>query len=306
MKLYSDISRLGKLNTLKSFYASLDASRVPFMLPSIELVSVVGSLLVAVERRLDGVPMAQLLAEGDAASQQRLRTSYFEAADALKSVRTFGQPDRYLIFDESGESERRKGTWHSFMLKLLRSKKEAVYEALRGDVSDFDQKFQTIESLFERPYKEALSLIHGDFFPGNVLCTTDGRTAAVIDFGTFTMFGDHIFDVATAWAFFRMYTGNDTAARAELLPALDRVVGLDQMPKVFAYALTYAVCGRIEAFTSEVKVVHHCNLSCRGCCHSSPIVPKRFLERIRSEDAIIPMQWLKQSQQSALCRFSQI
>ncbi len=31
----------------------------------------------------------------------------------------------------------------------------------------------------------------------------------------------------------------------------------------------------------EVNVVYHCNLSCRGCSHLSPIVPNHFVEPLQ-------------------------
>jgi len=35
---------------------------------------------------------------------------------------------------------------------------------------------------------------------------------------------------------------------------------------------------RIQSVGCEVNVVHQCNLSCRGCSHLSPAVPKAFVD----------------------------
>jgi organic radical activating enzyme len=36
--------------------------------------------------------------------------------------------------------------------------------------------------------------------------------------------------------------------------------------------------GKISNSSCEINVAEHCNLSCRGCSHLSPVLPKRFVE----------------------------
>ena len=36
--------------------------------------------------------------------------------------------------------------------------------------------------------------------------------------------------------------------------------------------------GTITNDACEINVVHHCNLSCRGCTHLSPLWHKQFIE----------------------------
>lgn len=38
------------------------------------------------------------------------------------------------------------------------------------------------------------------------------------------------------------------------------------------------VDGKIRNAACEINVVEHCNLSCRGCSHLSPIAPKYFVD----------------------------
>ncbi|MCW2916398.1 MAG: aminoglycoside phosphotransferase family protein [Actinomycetia bacterium] len=41
-------------------------------------------------------------------------------------------------------------------------------------------------------------MIHGDLYPGNILMRDRAAVSGVIDFGTFTMIGDPLYDVAAA------------------------------------------------------------------------------------------------------------
>lgn len=48
-------------------------------------------------------------------------------------------------------------------------------------------------------------LIHGDYYPANTMMDKSFNISAVLDFGTFTMLGDPIYDVALGWIFADMY-----------------------------------------------------------------------------------------------------
>ena len=42
---------------------------------------------------------------------------------------------------------------------------------------------------------------------------------------------------------------------------------------------TYSrIDGKIYSAKCEINVAEHCNLSCRGCSHLSPVVPKSFVD----------------------------
>ncbi len=57
-------------------------------------------------------------------------------------------------------------------------------------------------------------LVHGDYFPGNVLVGDDLRVSGVIDFGPLTVIGDPMLDLASAVIFLEVarpgYTPADT------------------------------------------------------------------------------------------------
>ena len=64
---------------------------------------------------------------------------------------------------------------------------------------------QQLHTLLDQPYRGDEPLIHGDFFPGNLLLNDEHEITALLDFGLLTMYGDYLFDLATSWVFFDMY-----------------------------------------------------------------------------------------------------
>ena len=92
-----------------------------------------------------------------------------------------------------------------------------------------------------QPYDGAYTLIHGDIFPDNVLVAPDGRPLALLDFGLFTMYGDPLFDAATAWVFFDMYDELEANIRGRLLPFFLNLLGTEAVGKLYRYVLLYSL-----------------------------------------------------------------
>lgn len=83
---------------------------------------------------------------------------------------------------------------------------------LRRDVPAID----SITDRLARPYAGPDGVIHGDLCPDNIL-VADGRISAVIDFGTFTLLGYPLYDLAGACAYYRMYDDDRADVRNRLL-----------------------------------------------------------------------------------------
>ncbi|HUC36682.1 MAG TPA: hypothetical protein VMR97_06120, partial [Acidimicrobiales bacterium] len=46
------------------------------------------------------------------------------------------------------------------------------------------------------------------------------------------------------------------------------------------------VDGKIHNSRCEINVAEHCNLSCRGCSHASPVVPNYFADPDELHDSL--------------------
>ena len=241
LKLYADPARLAKLETLQRFYASLDRSGVTFALPQILEIRVVRGLLAVCERRIDGRPLSEVLTSLTPEATLRARERSIVAAIELGALEVARSAPGYLLFEEAGQSAQSRD-WYAFVLAMAELKIGRQRAALDADVTDFPGKCARLREAFLRDtYAGPLRPVHGDFFPGNVLVDPGGVVTGVIDFGSFTMFGDPLYDVSLACAFFDMYGPTAAQVRDELYALALSRVGRDVEGKLYRYAMAYAL-----------------------------------------------------------------
>jgi aminoglycoside phosphotransferase (APT) family kinase protein len=116
-----------------------------------------------------------------------------------------------------------------------------VRHHLARDVPRFADKVQRLNTLLDQPYRGNYRLIHGDFFPGNLLIDDDDQITALLDFGLMTMYGDALFDIATGWVFFDMYDELKAGVRDRYLALLLERLGEDVRGKLYRYVLIYSI-----------------------------------------------------------------
>jgi Ser/Thr protein kinase RdoA (MazF antagonist) len=241
LKLYAGTASLVDLRMLQGFYDSLERRLVPYALPRIHAVFEEAPFVVTVEQRLTGTPLAALL---PGCTPRRLDTfmqRYLDAALALAQVPAPPEFERYKLFDPEGLSARSSGDWHQFLARYLDHKLAQVAPSLRRDVPQFDEKLQVLRAPLDQPYRGDVRLIHGDFFPGNLLVNTDHEITALVDFGLLTMYGDPLFDLATGWVFFDMYDELKARVRERYLAMLIERLGDAVRGKLYRYVLLYSV-----------------------------------------------------------------
>jgi Ser/Thr protein kinase RdoA (MazF antagonist) len=258
LKLYQDVSRLEKLTLLRDLYSSLDGSAIPLALPYIYEISCEGDLLAVIERKIVGDPLSDLLPKLNGGDLEDAKRVYITSVVNLKEVKLTKPFNRRMLFDETGASA--VDDWHEFLKRILESKLRRVEKHLREDVSNFDTKISTLMSILSQPFGGRTTLIHGDFFPGNLLMISPKVPTGVIDFGMFTMFGDHLFDVATAWAFFDMYGPERVQVRKEFLKDVQAVVGKENTGTLYRYLLAYSIlsCDLYIAEERPQENGHYC------------------------------------------------
>ena len=241
LKLYFNTTSLAELAVLRDFYASLDASTISYALPFIEKVAVEGETSISIERRLPGEPMGVLLPTLSSVNVERMMQVYLEAVLELRQVRIPQNFTRYKLFDQPGLSSRSDGDWHLFLNRLLEYKLVQVRGYLEKDVHDLAQKLQRLSAVLDAPYTGEFSLVHGDFFPGNLHLDGVGKPVALLDFGLWTMYGDAHFDLATAWVFFDMYDQLKLGLRQRLLDLIIARLGEGVRGKLYRYVLIYSI-----------------------------------------------------------------
>ncbi len=241
LKLYRGRASRANLRALQCFYATLDASRLSYALPQIITLTAHGDYTVSVEPRLDGQPMVAHLATLSADRLAGHFHTYIQAVSELGHLTMPPTRRRYKLFDRAGLSLRAAGDWHHFLHSWLQHRLCTLATHFAVDVNDFSRKRHAIERWLATPYTGPHALIHGDFFPGNILVNGQGKVQALLDFGLFTMYGDPLFDVATAWLFFDMYDEWQANVRGRLLDAIIATLGESVRDKLYRYVLLYSL-----------------------------------------------------------------
>jgi Ser/Thr protein kinase RdoA (MazF antagonist) len=241
LKLYAGTTRLADLLVLQRFYDALDRECLPYSLPRIHSVAKHGPILVTLEQRLPGVRLSTLLPGLGPEQLDEVMQRTLNAALALGTVPIPAGLDRYKLFDPDGISQRADGDWHHFLGRAIECKLAQVGFYLSRDVSAFATKIQRLRSLLQMPYAGELSLIHGDFFPGNLLVDRERQITALLDFGLLTMVGDYLFDLATGWVFFDMYDQLRANVRARYLALILDLLGEGVREKLYRYVLLYSI-----------------------------------------------------------------
>ncbi|MEV0530842.1 aminoglycoside phosphotransferase family protein [Kitasatospora sp. NPDC050463] len=211
LKIYADPGQRGSLEAIADLYQRFDRASVSCALPEIRTIDQHGSLLAVTETRLPGIPMSSALDLTDPATER----TYLTAVQDFTGLRLTAPLGRRMLLDPAPTHQ--DEDWNAFLGRLLDHKLPQVFADLRCDVPAVDSIIDRLIARLARPYAGPESVIHGDLYPDNMLVTTDGKVSAVIDFGTFTLLGDPLYDVAGACAYYRMYDSDRLAVRNRLL-----------------------------------------------------------------------------------------
>ena len=241
LKLYIGTTNLAYLTTLQNFYASFNQSAISYSLPYIQTVASEGDICISTERQLPGIPMSAILPTLTNKQMDSMMQAYLAAALELTNVQIPSDFDRYKLFDADGISRRTNGDWHQFLTRYLTQKLTQVTYYLNKDVLNFAVKVKQLYTILAQPYTGNYHLVHGDFFPGNILIDKMRHVTALLDFGLLTMYGDSLFDIATGWVFFDMYDELKVNIRDRYLSMTLETLGRRVRGNLYRYVLLYSV-----------------------------------------------------------------
>jgi len=177
------------LERKRDFLAGIDG-RLPFATPVIEAIGPDGAWTI--ERRLPGTSLRVLLRQIGGSERAAALRSYAEAVDAIATV-TYPERPYGQILDETPLTA---ATWRGYLrlgLDRFIGWNGAAIEAALGDLDALGaEALARIEDVEDRPPK---ALVHGDYFPGNVLIGDDLRVSGLVDFSVWSVVGDAMLDV---------------------------------------------------------------------------------------------------------------
>ncbi len=242
LKLYADSSRLGHLQTLGHLYESIDSADVGFRLPAIREIVPYGSLIAVIEERLHGEPLADLLPNLQSDDLDRAEELYVDAVWKLKEIVLRTPPETYMLFDDDQVSLVARESFEAFYARMLDLKLARVSRYFQLSYPRFSADSSQLVNAIRTQRASQPALVHGDFFPGNLLVDAPvSQVQGVIDFGSFTMFGDHLLDVAGAFGFYEMYHPDRALIRERLLSRILPRLSEQERPIFFRFLLANAI-----------------------------------------------------------------
>lgn len=235
-----------------AFFARLAQFRFPFAVPELLESGEIDGTFYTIERRLAGRPLNQFLLTllpGSAARRTVLQ-NFLDAIEALATARwerakpTVDSEPKGDFGEVFGRDQVRGATWPEFLRRRVEGVLTGSASYLIADVPDLPAlraRFDTdLESLppIPTPY-----LVHGDYYPANVLIGDALSLTAVIDFSRLTVAGDPDLDRAAAYLFLdsRITPEADDTDRAFVREQLLATRGEGLLQKFTVYQTYYAL-----------------------------------------------------------------
>lgn len=237
LRLYHEPPR--DFDALAAFYAELSASRTDWVIPAVLDRGQTGAVFWSVHRLVPGRALIDVLPELRGADRKRALDAYLDAAEVVGSLpvaRTaYSEP---LPEDAPLECE----TWTAYLRARVAREVARTGVDLRRDLPQLDSVLAELDRRIERlPERPPPVLVHGDYFPGNVIIGDDLRVTGLIDFGPLTAIGDAMMDVASAAIFLEVQRSWEPADIAYVSERLIAQHGAAGPIAISAYRPWYAM-----------------------------------------------------------------
>jgi aminoglycoside phosphotransferase (APT) family kinase protein len=240
-KIYNPKATLTKLQLLKQFYESIKPEGISFKLPRIHKIIEEEDRIITIENRIEGKNIQKALSEYDEERLNAFLENYLSVILQIRSIQFDPKFEGYKLLNDYDVPPSQQKDWNDFLKQYLINKQNEVKDYLSKDVVNYQNKFDRLIRILSSKYKGDHSLIHGDFYPGNLLVNEDGKINGVIDFGMMTMCGDYLFDVALSWVLFDMYEELGDNVLNRYLDLVIKTLGEETRSKLYLYVLVYSI-----------------------------------------------------------------
>lgn len=235
--LKEDGDQSASLRRLHELYA-LVSRPFPFALPRLIEMGTSNGQTYSIEQRIPGLSMRQVLPPLREPDRTRLLGNYLSAAEQLKTVTLDGHSYGELLTPEPLTGD----TWHGFLTASIDGVIARHGEALRA-VTGFDEQSRNrlLGQLAHIPEQPPKALVHGDFFPSNVMVTDDLEISGVLDFSPMTLVGDAQVDVAGSLMWLEVLPGYQAADSETIRRLITDRHGRDIEPALLFYRVFYSL-----------------------------------------------------------------
>jgi len=261
LKIYNPKATLTKLQLLKQFFESIKPDGISFKLPRIHQIIEESGRIITIEKRIEGKNIQKALSEYADEKLNDFLKNYLSVILQIRSIQIGPKFEGYKLLNDYDLPPSQQKDWNDFLKQSLINKQTEVEDYLSKDVVNFQNKFDRLIQILSSKYNGDYSLIHGDFYPGNLLVNEDGKINGVIDFGMMTMYGDYLFDVALSWVLFDMYEELGDTVLNRYLELIITTLGEEVRSRLYLYVLFYSIYS--ANFYSENCSDGHYNWSVR-------------------------------------------
>lgn len=230
-----------------NLFREIEDAGLPWPLPKLLDHGTVDGVDYVVETRLPGRSLDVVLQGLTDERRQRALETYAEGALRVRQARVkrpwFGE-----LYHDPPVSRSR---WPDYLVERARLQIAKAGDAFAAEVPSLDRVVERFEADVRAVDGVEPGLVHGDYFPGNVLVGEDLAVTGVIDFGWSTIVGDPRLDAVCASAFLEVdrpwCTPHDAAfVRAHLIerePSLEGVFELYRMfcALHFSFVIHYGI-----------------------------------------------------------------
>jgi aminoglycoside phosphotransferase (APT) family kinase protein len=194
LRLYRRPCDQRHLAQLATFYARLGRRDAPFIVPEMIEFGMREGITYAVEVRVSGVDLAKALGRMEGEGRLQAIRNYVDAATAVRSLKH----PQVQFGEVIATNPVRRETWAEFVVARAAQCLDEHRHLLIGVLERPERGISTLEAGLVSRAVAIPSLVHGDYFPENVMVADDGRVCGVIDFGALTLIGDAELDLACA------------------------------------------------------------------------------------------------------------
>lgn len=241
LKIYNSMSNYKKQEILRRFYDSIQSSDVSYEFPYIYNIVEEDNIVVTIEKRILGKSMQNFLSRLNNEQLNTLMNTYLSASLEMQAVKLDPNFEGYKLFDDYRIPASQQKDWHDLLKQYLIKKQKEVEGYFSEDVVNYQDKLGILLEILSSEYQGNYSLLHGDFYPGNLLINEEGEITGLIDFGLMTMYGDYLFDVATGWVFFDMYDKLKANILERYLNLIINTLGEEVREKLYFYVLVFSI-----------------------------------------------------------------
>jgi len=196
--LRSPAADLAPLRRLQALLAGIDGR---LAVPTSTIDEIDGRGRYTIERRLAGRSMLDLLPSLSGAARETAFRNFAMGSEAPAAVVFADRPYGEVLCDRPIRSE----DWHDYLRASLDRYAETNRAAIAADAGDpAALKAKALALLAGVPRHPPKALVHGDYFPGNVLLDAGQRLSGLVDFSIWTVIGDCTIDLAGAAIFLEM------------------------------------------------------------------------------------------------------